>query len=130
VKTVTVNTRDHGPVTVPEPTWCTGDPHQQGTPGPRRSEIAHLGELVNVTVPTPNGDAVLLWLQLWQDAFPEAHWPMGDRTYAVATLAQDTSLSLDVPGLDQLADAMYDAARQIRAFANTLALTQPRGGER
>jgi hypothetical protein len=39
-------------------------------------------------------------------------------------------VSLDAAGLDALADAMHGAARQIHQFANRLALTQPRGGDR
>lgn len=127
-RTITIVTSDHGTVTIPEPDWCAPGTHDADLP--RRSEINHQGQPVNVTVPTYKGDAVLLELVAWRDAFPEPHWPMGDQVHGVAFLAQDDSVSLDTAGLDALADAMHGAARQIHEFANRLALTQPRRGDR
>jgi hypothetical protein len=127
---ITLATSDHGTVTFPEPAWCTRGHEPRGDTPPRRSEINHQSDSFHVTVPAPGGDAALLELVLWQDVFPEPHWTMGDRPHAVAFLAQDDSVSLDVAGLDAFADSMYDAARQIRTFANRLALALLRGGDR
>ncbi|MFI0897084.1 DUF6907 domain-containing protein [Streptomyces sp. NPDC020983] len=134
MKTITVETADHGEVTFPEPAWCTRGSHTPPPPTagldarPRRSELTHQGAPVNVTVTTPAGTEVLVELALWQDIFPDPNWSHGTRVYAVATLVSNDAVDLDVAGLDQLADAMYDAARQIRTFSNVLALQQPRDG--
>jgi hypothetical protein len=130
VKTITIDTSDHGTVTFAEPDWCAGDRHRQVGPPARRSETAHQSAPVDVTVATPGGDAVLLRLALWQDVFPQPEWAMGDQVHAVATLVDDDVIEFDVPGLDQLANAMAAAGRQVAEFANRLALQQPRGGER
>ncbi|MFR0358617.1 DUF6907 domain-containing protein [Streptomyces sediminimaris] len=39
--TVTLQTSDHGPVTIPEPAWCTG--HTDHQPDTYRVEIGHKG---------------------------------------------------------------------------------------
>lgn len=49
-RTVTIQTRDHGPVTVPEPTWCTED-HARGEA--YREDVVHTAENVWMKVPTP-----------------------------------------------------------------------------
>lgn len=149
---ITLDTSDYGPVTFNEPDWCTRGGHNAPEPQParpsllrrtlarlgrrpaapdprpRRSEISHQGDAVNVTVPLPDGEAVLLELTLWQDVFPEPHWPSGDRVYGFAEFVDTEAGDLDVAALDELADAMHDAARQVREFANHLALQQPRDG--
>jgi hypothetical protein len=132
VNTITLATSDHGTVTFPEPAWCTRGSHHGPAADPplSRSQINHQSDPFHVGVSTPAGDAVLLELALWVDVFPEPHWPFGDQVHAIAELADDRLLSLDVASLDALADSMQDAARQIRTFANRLALALPRGGDR
>jgi hypothetical protein len=106
-RTVTVQTSDHGPVTLPEPSWCLGNhPH-----GGYRSDIQHEGQLVSVHVDTPCCGPV---------AFLEsglAQWPFASRNtrpfiaveFASEVLNPDRAgddHELDHAGLDRLAEAL------------------------
>jgi len=66
-RTVTVQTSDHGPVILPEPSWCTGV-HSQGG---YRSDISHNGRPLEVFL---DGE-VLVSGQLCQ-------WPHSERDQA------------------------------------------------
>ncbi|MEU2300569.1 hypothetical protein ABZ584_24555 [Streptomyces antibioticus] len=45
--TITLATEDHGPVTLPEPSWCAG--HADHRPDTARVDIAHCGPAVDCT---------------------------------------------------------------------------------
>lgn len=68
-RTVTVETGDHGDVTMPEPLWCAGDHTSEGY----REDIEHRSEDVTLTVPTPCcGEQKLTTLTLVQRPFHPA----------------------------------------------------------
>src|SRR3954466_5573523 len=74
---VTVDTLDHGPVTVPEPFWCVGF----HPPGGYRADIAHYGQEIALTVDTScHGELRVLSASLVQGPFSE----YGTRKVAVA----------------------------------------------
>lgn len=66
--TVTVDTIDHGPVTLPEPFWCVGT-HPAGG---YRADITHYGEEIALVVETPcHGPVRALSAALYQGPFSE-----------------------------------------------------------
>jgi len=67
-RTVTVQTSSHGPVTLPEPSWCAGV-HQEGG---ARSDVSHYGQPTTVVL---NDGRVLCDVQL-------AQWPFSLRDTA------------------------------------------------
>lgn len=67
-RTITVDTLDHGPVTLPEPFWCGG----MHPPGGYRADIAHEGEELALVVETPcHGEVRMLSASLYQGPFSE-----------------------------------------------------------
>ena len=107
-RTVTVHTRDHGPVTVPEPAWCLGN-HQ---PGGYRAEILHLGPAVDLTF----------------QGFPISIASLAQSPYADGlTRGPGVSVSmvtqsLDPDGLDALAAVLVEHAVALRHLARQLAV--------
>lgn len=102
-RTVTVDTIDHGPVTVPEPFWCSGF----HPPGGYRADIAHDGEEVALVVDTAcHGEVRVLSAALYQAPFSE-HETTGV-VVSVEFGEPDTSQahSFDSAELAGLADAM------------------------
>jgi hypothetical protein len=72
-RTVTVHTIDHGPVTIPEPSWCLGVHTAEGY----REDIEHQGQPVRLTVDTPcHGKEQVLEAVLFQRPF-STHGPTG-----------------------------------------------------
>ncbi|WP_086564649.1 DUF6907 domain-containing protein [Streptomyces africanus] len=66
--TVTVFTADHGDVTMPEPSWCTGEHSAEGY----RADIEHQGEEIELTVQTPcHGPVAVAKAGLLQRPFSE-----------------------------------------------------------
>lgn len=64
--TVTVDTTDQGPVTMPEPHWCLGEHDSEGY----RSDISHEGEEIPLLVPTGcHGEVRLGMASLTQHPF-------------------------------------------------------------
>ncbi|MFF0746591.1 DUF6907 domain-containing protein [Streptomyces sp. NPDC004111] len=64
--TVTVQTADCGPVTIPEPYWCTGAHEAEAY----RVDIEHQGEQLRATVPTAcHGEVTALSMSLVQRPF-------------------------------------------------------------
>lgn len=123
-RTVTIATADHGPVTISEPPWCTGQNHPDGTD---RSAIAHTGPSINVMVGTEDGPSRLTELLLWQDAFPTPACTHSDDVYVVAYLLDGEHAGYDVAGLEALATDLMEAAAKVRRVARRLAVETPRG---
>lgn len=72
-RTVTVHTADHGPVTLPEPSWCLGEHPVDGY----RADIEHQGEDVELVVATPcHGPVRVASAALFQRPF-SMHGPTG-----------------------------------------------------
>lgn len=96
-RTVTVQTGDHGPVTMPEPFWC-----KWTTPAvSRRSDICHFGEEQALVVDTlRSGDVRVAAAQLTQ-------WPFSLRDRQVRVAVElDVELEFDAASLALLADSL------------------------
>jgi hypothetical protein len=81
-RTVTVQTGDHGPVTVDEPAWCTAD---HDTPQAFRTDISHFGPDIDITVDSPRGPAEALTLRLTR--YPYTELPVGTAVHMSVCLA-------------------------------------------
>ena len=118
MKTVTIATTDHGPVTIPEPAWCTGR-HPGGHP---RAEIAHEGPQISVTVATEHGPRAALYLSLWQDPFPTPVCTHSDDVHVAVQLIDGDTYDYDAPALEGLAVDLLEAAGKVRRMARRLAV--------
>ncbi|MFK0178587.1 DUF6907 domain-containing protein [Streptomyces xanthochromogenes] len=112
---VTVETRDHGPVTVVEPSWCNGL-HSQGG---RREDICHQAEDVSLvfSVGQAEGPAEFLNSFLTQRPFSPT-----DTGLYVGVEMGDQHVELDPAGLDALAVALVEHASVVRDAARRLAV--------
>jgi hypothetical protein len=106
---VTVQTSDHGPVTVPEPAWCVGE----HVPGGFRVDIGH-----------HSADAVMEFRGHTVLGVLLASYPFADRMprgpLAVVELDDFQSFT-DPADLEELADALTAHAATVRAVAGQLA---------
>ncbi len=132
-QTVTLDTKDRGQVTIPEPAWCTGHPEPQSGPDgldvrPLACEVSHQGPSINVTVGTEHGPRLLLELLLWQDPFPKPTYRKGAEVYVVAHLLDGDHYDYDVTDLENLATDLMEAAAKVRRVAHRLAAEQSGGG--
>ncbi|MFD7968598.1 DUF6907 domain-containing protein [Streptomyces clavifer] len=117
LRTVTVPTIDHGDVTLPEPSWCTG--HDTALPE-YRSDIGHVGaEHVLTYAGIELGHAVLV-----QDPFVEHS---GRDIRALVELGGN-GLGLTPSEVDGLAAVLVDYAATLRHLARQLSAIRA-GGE-
>jgi hypothetical protein len=119
---ITVRTRDHGPVVTRCPDWCTGDGHPDGG---FRADIYHCGPKTTITVQTPRGPVELVALYLNQTPFAAA--PENRTLDIITVLADGDSWPTDPASADWLAGELVNAARRLRPAV--LALDAIRGGE-
>jgi len=124
-RTVTVPTSDRGPVTIPEPHWCSGIGHDVRN---LRVEIAHQSAPLDITVNTARGPERLLELLYWQDPFPPVTSPHGSNVYVVAHLLDGDHYGYDVAGLDGLVTDLLEAAASVRLVARRLRIEYALGG--
>ncbi|MFI6468749.1 DUF6907 domain-containing protein [Streptomyces sp. NPDC050516] len=112
---VTVETRDYGPVTTPEPSWCNGR-HRQGG---MRADIGHQAEDVSCvfSVDQAAGPAEFLTSFLTQRPFS----PTDTGLYLAVELG-DQNVELDPAGVDALAVALVGHASVLRSAARRLAV--------
>lgn len=116
-RTVTVQTGDHGPVTVTEYPWCATD---HTVPQKFREDIHHLGPDIPLTVRSPRGDIEILSLRLTQ--YPFTRQPIGTAVHIAVDLAEGADgWPVDVAAVDRLADQLVEAARRARYAARRLA---------
>ncbi|MFD5105701.1 DUF6907 domain-containing protein [Streptomyces cinereoruber] len=118
--TITLPTIDHGPVTLPEPGWCTG--HAGHVPG-HRVDLSHRGTVHDLTFEgAPFLDAML-------SQFPYASDPEYHRTglYIAQT---DFSGTFDATEVRQLAATLTVHAMHLRRLADELAVIQAEEGGR
>lgn len=115
-RTVTVQTRDRGPLTIPEPAWCTAASH---LPTMRHTDINHQGTETIVTVHGPGGPRELLSMTLTQRPYGTS--TTGTGAYVAVGLADGQQDEYDVPGLESLAEDLDVAAGRIRYMARRLA---------
>jgi len=113
---VTVPTLDHGLVSVPEPTWCTG---HRGRPPGFRVDLTHTGREHALEF----GDGQLSVAVLSQTPYASTDSP--DVCLYVEQPA--AAYTLDPAGAERLAAAYANAAARLRFLARELAAA--RGGE-
>ncbi|WP_411076645.1 DUF6907 domain-containing protein [Streptomyces sp. cmx-10-25] len=115
---VTLPTTDHGPVTLPEPGWCTG--HAGHIPG-HRVDLTHFGTQHDLTF---EGNTLLVAM-LSQDPFA----PVAERRRTGLYVEQvDFSGTLDVTEVRQLAATLTVHAAHLRRLADELAGIQAEEG--
>lgn len=98
-RTVTVQTSDHGWLTIPEPVWCRS-PHDVRT---ARADIHHEGAEHAATVDVA-GCGPVRFLTAFLSQFPFAEH--SDRGLCVAVEIEGEHCEFDPAGLDGLADAL------------------------
>lgn len=108
---VTVDTSDHGAVSLTEPSWCRG--HAVGTPG-YRIDLTHSGAEHTFAFA---GDTLLVAM-LSQDPFVTDHERRRTRLYVEQT---GYSATLDPAEVRQLAAALTVHAMHLRTLAEQLA---------
>ncbi|MFE3786964.1 DUF6907 domain-containing protein [Streptomyces goshikiensis] len=113
-RTVTVPTLDHGPITIPEPDWCTG---HDGTPE-ALVDVHHAGPEHVVRY----GGGIALRAELV--AFPYGATPVPVSVH-IELSAPD--VTLDPPGLEGLADVLVEQAAELRRLALRLAVLRAGG---
>ncbi|MEV6651185.1 hypothetical protein [Streptomyces sp. NPDC051219] len=118
-RTVTVQTIDHGPVTIPEPEWCRGE-HPAGW---ERSAIVHYGADLPASVPVPGGRAGTAAASLVQR-------PFDDDTRTLVEVELDQHYAFDAAGLDLVAAALVEHASVLRHLARELPFLQLDGAPR
>lgn len=110
---VTVQTRDHGAVQVPEPSWCIGV-HPQGE---FRADIEHQGVETVAAFPTLcHGLVTALGISLVQRPFS----PQEPRIHAVLKVDEEWH-ALNSKGLDLAAGLLVEHATALRHLARQLA---------
>ncbi|MFI9063231.1 DUF6907 domain-containing protein [Streptomyces sp. NPDC053429] len=114
-RTVTVHTLDHGPVTVPEPAWCTGHPAELAE---YRDDIHHTGPEHVVDYDAQ----ALLTAQLVE--FPFGLHPVAPSLHVDVTIPGAT---LDPPALEDLAAILTEQAAELRRLALRLAVLRAGG---
>ncbi|MGW0632431.1 DUF6907 domain-containing protein [Streptomyces sp. NPDC002758] len=67
-RTVTLQTIDHGEITIPEPDWCLG---HDGEPVGYRSDVVHKGPIVAASVETDRGPVEFLKARISWGPFGE-----------------------------------------------------------
>ncbi|MGW1616559.1 DUF6907 domain-containing protein [Streptomyces sp. NPDC002285] len=107
-RTVTVNTLDHGPLTLTCPAWCTVE-HDDDV---HRVDVSHDG---TEHVIAPGGREVLRAL-LTQAPFSNV-----DRTAGLYVEVADLAGTRTPDEVEQLADALVESAEQLRALGRQLA---------
>ncbi|MBP2581652.1 hypothetical protein J3A78_002130 [Streptomyces sp. PvR006] len=110
---VTVETRDHGAVTLPEPEWCRGF----HTEGGYRSDIEHASEEEATGIPTLCHDLVdVLGVSLVQRPFS----PSAPQVHALVKVDEEVH-ALNSRGLDVAAALLVEHAATMRHLARKLA---------
>lgn len=110
--TVTLDTFDHGDVTVPEPTWCAGHEWQ---PNPHRADITHNGVHVKTSASTWNHGLVEV-----MDAYI-SHAPYGelhDEPHPLLALALDVQMDATPEDGRKIAQALRVAALRVDRAAD------------
>ncbi|MDJ1131783.1 DUF6907 domain-containing protein [Streptomyces iconiensis] len=111
---VTVHTRDHGPVTMPEPGWCLGHHEDDGY----REDIAHEGPETRIEVPTSRGPELLLLTMLEQRPFTNR--APGTGVFRNVSIGDNDWFPSSPADLHTLAAHLSSAARAMHVFAEEL----------
>lgn len=122
-RTVTLPTIDHGDITIPEPSWCTG----HTGPTPYRVDISHTGPWTALEIPTPAGPMVVMEAAIETRPFTETDKHGPHLWVSVDGGAEGQPM---LPGdVDRLAAALVENAAVLRHLARQLA-TLLAGGAR
>lgn len=114
-RTVTVQTIDHGPVTMPEPAWCVGHDEQQPQ---YRIDISHFGPVTLFEVPTSRGEVTTMEAAFEQRPFIGDAFP-GTDVFVWVGVADDGCPSTPAQ-LDTIAAALVEHAATLRGMARRL----------
>ena len=118
MNTVTIHTRDHGDVTIPEPAWCTGQYHQQGG---ARVDISHTSDDTEFNVETSDGTVTVMRAVFEQRPYTEREPGRG----VFVSVELDGQWYPSTPAqLDQYAAALTVHAVHLRTLARQLATMQ------
>ncbi|MCZ4099863.1 DUF6907 domain-containing protein [Streptomyces sp. H39-C1] len=112
---VTVPTLDHGPITLPEPSWCTG---HAAAPAGYRVDICHTGTETGLTAESDRGPVAILGSCLTQ--YPFSALPPGATPFLAVDLG-DRWGQFDPDGLRAFADDLTGYADWLRIRAHQLA---------
>ncbi|MFD8739425.1 DUF6907 domain-containing protein [Streptomyces sp. NPDC059618] len=119
LRTITLATSDHGPVTLQEPSWCAGHAHHD--PETLRVDLIHAGPSVDLD----HRGATLFSAELVQSPYASPSDPhLGGRTPGVSV--HPLGQTLNPIELYSLAADLDRYADQLRALADQLAAI--RGG--
>lgn len=110
-RTVTVRTRDHGPVTLTCPAWCRTD-HTAG-PVEYRADVTHRGPDLSLALPGRRGPDE--WLYVCVDQAPLSAY---DPALGVVVEVGGVSVRYAPEGLRALADVLAAQLAEVRAFAD------------
>ncbi|MFG3495835.1 DUF6907 domain-containing protein [Streptomyces sp. NPDC047928] len=113
-RTVTVATLDHGPVTLPEPSWCRG---HDGEPVGFRDHVVHHGPALALTVPSRCGPVEWLYARVDEAPFRD---PGAGRGVHAAVEMGGSSERYGPEELRRLADALAAQLERVRRFADDL----------
>lgn len=116
-RTVTVHTRDHGPVTLVCPPWCISQHEHEN--GGYRIDISHEGEETGLTLGTSRGPVYLLPAFLEQRPFTEQD-PPGRGVFINVGVSGDFYPS-DPAQLHSIAEDLIRHGAQLHALAGHLA---------
>lgn len=121
-RTVTLDTEDFGPVTIPCPDWCAG--HQDHCPDTARVDIAHCGPAVDCTfLGIEVFTAELVQSPYSASTHPELGGPTpGVSVYSLGRTLDPTALYSLAAALDGYADQLRDLGDQLASILD--------GGER
>lgn len=107
--TVTLETRDHGDVTVPEPDWCLGEHVQSGY----RADITHEGRIVAASVETDRGALDFLEARISHAPFAE----LQPEPYPVVSVVLDIEQEFAAEDIPQLIEGLKSAERVLENVA-------------
>ncbi|WP_415947747.1 DUF6907 domain-containing protein [Streptomyces sp. KLOTTS4A1] len=114
LRAVTVPTRDHGPVILTCPAWCTTD--HTAEPVHYRADLAHSGQHLTATVPFMPGQ--LPWLVISAEWAPHAEFT-GPHPYLAVDLGGYTRRHTPTTLL-ALVDILATQLDEVRAYAHRL----------
>lgn len=107
---VTLQTADHGPVTLEEPAWCIGHPNHR--PDDRRADILHSGADVTLVFQGHDiGDASLV-----ESPYAELPGGLGVSVSLLGRTLDPVALYDFAAVLDRHADQLRDLADQLHAL--------------
>ncbi|GAB2325625.1 DUF6907 domain-containing protein [Streptomyces variabilis] len=114
IRTITLPTADHGPVTTPEPSWCVG---HETAPGDLRADIVHQGPDTTLTF----HGRLVLEAALVQAPFAE----LGTREPRISV--HPLGAALEARGVHELAAALDAYADRLRDLADRLVVIVAEG---